>query len=205
MKKKTLLDQLLAPQDQQRLLEKIKQIENRSSGEVRLHITDKRVKDTMKAARKTFTDLEMTRTRRRNGVLVFLSLPSRTFAIVGDEGIDRLTGPQYWENLRDTMAERFSAGSYADGLLDIFDQVEAVLNQELHQVMDGQLRGIWLNGEHGFPKKYFSQGDAVEPPHQLLFIINLYRICEPQRMQIAVCPDKVIRDPCAFLIVSCDS
>jgi len=127
MKKKTLLDQLLAPQDQQRLLEKIKQIENRSSGEVRLHITDKRVKDTMQAARKTFTDLEMTRTRRRNGVLVFLSLPSRTFAIVGDEGIDRLTGPQYWENLRDTMAERFSAGSYADGLLDIFDQVEAVL------------------------------------------------------------------------------
>ncbi len=127
MKKKTLLDQLLAPEDQQRLLDKIRQIENRSSGEVRLHITDRRVKDTMQAARKTFTDLEMTRTRRRNGVLVFLSLPSRTFAIVGDEGIDGVTGPQYWENLRDAMAERFSAGSYADGLLDILDQVEAVL------------------------------------------------------------------------------
>jgi len=127
MKKKTLLDQLLAPEDQQRLLEKIRQIENRSSGEVRLHITDRRVKDTMQAARKTFTALEMTRTRRRNGVLVFLSLPSRTFAIVGDEGIDKVTDPQYWENLRDTMAERFSAGSYADGLLDILDQVEAVL------------------------------------------------------------------------------
>jgi len=127
MKKKTLLDQLLAPQDQQRLLEKIKQIENRSSGEVRLHITDKRVKDTMQAARKTFTDLEMTRTRKRNGVLVFLSLPSRTFAIVGDEGIDRVTPPEYWENLRDAMAGRFSEGSYAEGLLEILNQVEAVL------------------------------------------------------------------------------
>jgi uncharacterized membrane protein len=127
MKKTGLLDQLLSPQDQQRLLEKIGQIENRSSGEVRLHVTDRRVKDTLEAARKTFTALGITRTRRRNGVLVFLSLPSRTFAIVGDEGIDRVTGPQYWESLRDTMAKRFSAGSYADGLLDILDRVEAVL------------------------------------------------------------------------------
>jgi len=127
MKKKALLDQLLSPQDQERLLEKITQIESRSSGEVRLHITDRRVKDTLQAARKTFTALEMTQTRRRNGVLVFLSLPSRAFAIVGDEGIDRVTPPDYWENLRDTMAERFSAGSYSDGLLDILDRVEAVL------------------------------------------------------------------------------
>jgi uncharacterized membrane protein len=127
MKKTGLLDQLLSSQDQQRLLEKIRQIESRSSGEVRLHVTDRRVKDTLQAARKTFIALGMTRTRGRNGVLVFLSLPSRSFAIVGDEGIDRITGPDYWRSLRDTMAKRFSAGSYVDGLLDILDQVEAVL------------------------------------------------------------------------------
>jgi len=127
MKKTGLLDQLLSSQDQQRLLEKIGQIESRSSGEVRLHVTGRRVNDTLQAARKTFVALGMTRTRRRNGVLVFLSLPSRTFAIVGDEGIDRITGPDYWESLRDTMSKRFSAGGYADGLLDILDQVEAVL------------------------------------------------------------------------------
>lgn len=127
MKKTDLLDQLLSSQDQQRLLEKIRQIESRSSGEVRLHVTDRRVKDTLQAARKTFIALGMTRTRGRNGVLVFLSLPSRSFAIVGDEGIDRITGPDYWGSLRDTMAKRFSAGSYVDGLLDILDQVEAVL------------------------------------------------------------------------------
>jgi uncharacterized membrane protein YgcG len=127
MEKSSLLDQLFSPQDQQRLLEKIRQIESRSSGELRLHVSDKRVKDTLQAARKTFTALGMTRTRRRNGVLVFLSLPSRTFAIVGDEGIDRITGPGYWEKLRDTMSERFSAGGYTEGLLEILDRVEAVL------------------------------------------------------------------------------
>jgi uncharacterized membrane protein len=127
MKKTGLLDQLLSAQDQQRLLEKIRQIESRSSGEVRLHVTDRRVKDPLDIARKTFTALGMIRTRSRNGVLVYLSLPSRTFAIVGDEGIDRVTPPDYWQNLRDTMAERFSTGGYCEGLLEILDRVEAVL------------------------------------------------------------------------------
>lgn len=127
MKNKGSLDQLITPEDKKRLLDKIGQIENRSSGEVRIHVTTKRVKDPLQAARKTFTALEMTLTRRRNGVLVFLCLPSRRFAIVGDEGIDWVVPPNYWESLRDTMAEKFSAGSYTEGLLEILDRVETVL------------------------------------------------------------------------------
>jgi uncharacterized membrane protein YgcG len=127
MDNEELLDRLITPEDQKRLLEKIGGIERRSSGEVRIHVTGRRVKDPLEAARGTFTALGMTRTRRRNGVLVFLSLPSRKFAIVGDEGIDRVTPPGYWESLRDAMAGKFSEGSYAEGLLEILDRVEAVL------------------------------------------------------------------------------
>jgi uncharacterized membrane protein YgcG len=46
---------------------------------------------------------------------------------VGDEGIDRVTPLDYWDSLRDTLAERFTAGSYCEGLLEILDRVEAVL------------------------------------------------------------------------------
>ena len=127
MKEKGSLDQLIGAEDRQRLLDKIARIEKRSSGEVRIHVTARRVKDPMEEARRTFTALGMTHTRRRNGVLVFLSLPSRQFAIVGDEGIDRVTRSDYWEGLRDAMAERFSLGSYTEGLLEILDRVETVL------------------------------------------------------------------------------
>jgi uncharacterized membrane protein len=127
MKGKGSLDQLIGSEDRQRLLDKIARIEKRSSGEVRIHVTDRRVKDPLQEARRAFTALGMTRTRRRNGVLVFLSLPSRRFAIVGDEGIDRVTRADYWESLRDAMVERFSTGSYTEGLLEILDRVETVL------------------------------------------------------------------------------
>jgi uncharacterized membrane protein len=127
MKNKGSFDQLIAPEEQNRLLDKIARIEKRSSGEVRIHVTGRRVKDPLEAARRTFTSLGMTRTERRNGVLVFLSLPSRRFAIVGDQGIDRVTPEDYWDGLRDTLAEHFSAGGYCKGLLEILERVESVL------------------------------------------------------------------------------
>jgi uncharacterized membrane protein len=127
MKNKGSLDRLITPEEQDRLLDKIARIEKRSSGEVRIHVTGRRVEDPLEAARKTFTSLGMAATERRNGVLLFLSLPSRRFAIVGDQGIDRLTPPDYWDGLRDALAERFSAGEYCEGLLEILDWVEAVL------------------------------------------------------------------------------
>ena len=127
MKDKGSLDRLIPPEEQNRLLDKIARIEKCSSGEVRIHVTDRRVKDPLEAARKTFTALGMAATKRRNGVLVFLSLPSRSFAIVGDEGIDRVTPPDYWDRLRDALAQRFAAGNFYEGLLEILDRVESVL------------------------------------------------------------------------------
>jgi uncharacterized membrane protein len=127
MKNDGSLDRLITPAEQNRLLDKIARIEKRSSGEVRIHVSGRRVDDPLKAARRTFASLGMTATARRNGVLVFLSLPSRSFAIVGDEGIDRVTPPDYWDTLRDALAERFAAGRFCDGLVEILDRVESVL------------------------------------------------------------------------------
>jgi uncharacterized membrane protein len=121
------LDRLITPEDQNRLLDKIARIEKHSSGEVRIHVADRRVRDPLREAHRVFTSLGMSATRRRNGVLVFLSLPSRKFAIVGDEGIDRVTPADYWDDLRDRLAAHFAAGRFCDGLLEILDRVEAVL------------------------------------------------------------------------------
>jgi uncharacterized membrane protein len=129
MKNKGSLDRLITPEEQNKLLDKIARIEKRSSGEVRIHVTGRRVDDALEEARKTFTSLGMAATERRNGVLVFLSLPSRKFAIVGDEGIDRVTPADYWESLRDAMAGRFATGRFCEGLLEILDRVESVLTE----------------------------------------------------------------------------
>ena len=60
------------------------------------------------------------------GTIPPLACP-RSFAIVGDAGIDRVTPADFWDSLRNTLAERFTAGRYCEGLLQILDRVEAVL------------------------------------------------------------------------------
>ena len=147
MKDKGSLDRLISPEEQNRLLDKIASIEKRSSGEVRIHVSGRRAADPLASARRVFTSLGMKATRRRNGVLVFLSLPSRRFAIVGDEGIDRVTPAEYWDVLRDTLAARFASGQFCEGLLEILDRVEAVL------------------AEH-FP---YEKGDVDELPNELSY------------------------------------
>ena len=75
MNERPFLDRLLDPEDRERILGKIASIESKSSGEVQVHVSDRRVRDPLAAARKTFASLGMTRIRLRNGVLVYPSLP----------------------------------------------------------------------------------------------------------------------------------
>ena len=52
-------------------------------------------------------------TAARNGVLIYLAVRERTFAIIGDEGIDRVVPPGFWEETKDVMAGYFREGKFA--------------------------------------------------------------------------------------------
>jgi uncharacterized membrane protein len=52
----------------------------------------------------------MTRTRHRNGVLIYLATEHRKFAILGDEGIHRVVPENYWEDVKEEMQKNFREG-----------------------------------------------------------------------------------------------
>jgi uncharacterized membrane protein len=62
-------------------------------------------------ARRTFFELGVQRTARRNGVLLFIVMKKRCFEIVTDEGVARVVGPEVWEE----VAGRISEGIDRDG------------------------------------------------------------------------------------------
>ena len=109
--------------------------EDRTSGEIRIHLEDRSEEDVMNCARRVFEKLGMTQTAARNGVLLYLSVEDHAYAILGDEGIDRVVPPNFWEDIRAQMGERFRAGEFQKGIIEAIDQV----GEKLHQFFPASL------------------------------------------------------------------
>lgn len=108
----------LTSEEEERVLGAIRSFEERTSGEIRVHLAHRVRGDVAAEARRTFERLGMTATERRNGVLFFVAVASRRLAIVGDEGIDAKVPEGFWQECLELTRRRFAEGRYADGLVE---------------------------------------------------------------------------------------
>ncbi len=127
---------LTAPQKAQ-VKAAIEAAELRTSGEIQVHIEQRCHKPMMERAVEVFQILKMHRTAQRNGVLFYVAIEPHCFAIVGDEGINRVVEPGFWDAIRDHVVKRFGQQAYADGLAEGIHQVgEALRRYFPHQADD---------------------------------------------------------------------
>lgn len=103
--------------DDERIVAAIRAAEARSRGEIRVHVAEGPVPDARRAAEADFARLGMAGTAERNGVLILVAPESRSFAVVGDRGIDERCPPGFWEELAAGMAGEFRAGRFTDGIV----------------------------------------------------------------------------------------
>ncbi|HEX7878202.1 MAG TPA: TPM domain-containing protein [Candidatus Eisenbacteria bacterium] len=110
-----------------RVVDAIKAAEKGTTGEIRVRIARKCGRPPLEAAQITFHALRMDQTAQRNGVLLYLSLVDREFAVFGDEGIDRHIGCDGWNAIRDRLADRFKKDQFADGLAEAITDIGKTL------------------------------------------------------------------------------
>ncbi len=92
--------------------------EQRTSGEIRVHLEKKCAPDQAYAeAVRWFEKLRMHQTQERNGILFFLAPESRAFAVVGDSGIHACVGESFWIDVREVALAHFREGRLGDGLV----------------------------------------------------------------------------------------
>jgi uncharacterized membrane protein len=103
-------------EEQKLLVDAIGKAEQHTSGEIRLHLENFCWGDEVKAARKVFTRIGMHKTAEQNGVLFYIATLSHKIAIIGDEGIHRKLGAEYWKTLADNLIEQFKANKKAEAL-----------------------------------------------------------------------------------------
>lgn len=94
----------------------IEQAELNTSGEIRVHIEDECDEDVLDRAAFVFNRLKMNKTEQRNGVLFYLALDSHKFAIIGDKGINAVVPEDFWNQIKDEMADSFKQGDFIKGL-----------------------------------------------------------------------------------------
>ena len=87
-----------------------------TSGEIRVHIENSCPGDVLDRAAKVFKILGMHKTKLRNGVLIYLAIRNRKFAIIGDSGINAVVDKGYWDNSKAKMLEAFRDGQFTGGL-----------------------------------------------------------------------------------------
>lgn len=62
--------------------------------------------------------LKMDETELKNGVLFYICMQSKSFAIIGDKGINDLVEPNFWNSTKDHVIEKFKEGQYKSGLIN---------------------------------------------------------------------------------------
>ena len=90
--------------------------EQKTSGEIRVHLDKKGGNDPFDEGKKVFEKLGMTNTEARNGVLIYLCFNRKQIAILGDKGIHELVPDTFWDNTYKRMAEAFKKGAFEEGI-----------------------------------------------------------------------------------------
>lgn len=104
-------------EEQKRILAAIEEAEDRTSGEIRLHLENFCPGNEVHVASRIFTTLGMHKTAERNGVLIYIATVSHKIAIVGDKGIYEKLGSTYWESMVNELISEFKAHHHADALV----------------------------------------------------------------------------------------
>ena len=107
----------LSAKEERQIISSIKEAEKTTSGEIRIHIDEVSETNVLKRAKQAFVTLEMDKTENRNGVLFYVSVKDREFAICGDIGIDQITPSDFWEVIKDTVIDHFKRSEFVDGLI----------------------------------------------------------------------------------------
>lgn len=98
------------------LLASIKEAEKETSGEIRLHIEATCDGEVLDRAAWVFKKMGMDKTAERNGVLFYLAVQDRKFAIIGDAGINAKVPAGFWDSISELLSKKFREGKFTEGL-----------------------------------------------------------------------------------------
>ncbi len=113
-----MAEKLFSPAEREQIVDAIRSAETSTSGEIQVHIESHCKGEVLDRAAEVFETLKMYQTKDRNGVLFYLAVLDHRFAILGDAGINQVVPENFWENIKNHMADLFQKGLFTQGLME---------------------------------------------------------------------------------------
>jgi uncharacterized membrane protein len=107
-------------EEEQRIVQAIRQAEKNTSAEIRVHLEHQIPKNAQIVERAVhlFYQLEMDKTAQRNGVLFYFAIQEKQFAVFGDHGIDKKVAEAFWVKIKNELITSFKKQAYTQGLIN---------------------------------------------------------------------------------------
>lgn len=112
------IEDFLTPAEEQEIITAIRNAEEYTSGEIRVHIENHCEKELVTRTQELFHYLKMDNTKLQNGVLIYLAVGDKKFYIYGDKGINDVVETDFWESTKEIMQTHFKHGRFKQGLID---------------------------------------------------------------------------------------
>ena len=106
-----------SPEEQDDIRQAIMNAELDTSGEIRVHVENVCRGQVLNRASYVFKTLGMSNTELRNGILIYLAVRNRKFAIIGDKGINNVLPPDFWDSIKNRMLDYFRDDNFFEGII----------------------------------------------------------------------------------------
>ena len=112
------IEDFLTEEEEQEIIEAIRVAEQKTSGEIRVHIEKSSKIDAINRTMEVFHYLKMDNTKLQNGVLIYVAVEDKNFVIYGDKGINDVVPVDFWDSTKDIMLTQFKLGNFKQGILE---------------------------------------------------------------------------------------
>ena len=112
------VEDFLTKAEEQEIVEAIQLAEKNTSGEIRVHLEKETSVAVYDRAMEVFDELEMYKTKSKNGVLIYVAVKDKNFVICGDQGINDIVGNDFWNSTKEIMVEYFKKGENKNALVN---------------------------------------------------------------------------------------
>lgn len=115
--------QFLTEEEEQKIIHAIAMAEEKTSGEIRVHIERHSKEEPLQRAAKIFHDLGMDETRFQNGVLIYVATEDHKVAVYAGKSIHRKVEEGFWDNVLALILQHFKEDAFEKGLEEAVHKV----------------------------------------------------------------------------------
>lgn len=109
--------------EQKRIVLAIQRAERKTSCEIRLHVDTQTNLHVLDRAAYLFKQLDMHKTEARNGVLLYVAVKNKEFAIIGDSGVNYYVKDAFWTECKEEVLPAFKAHDFCEGIIACIEKV----------------------------------------------------------------------------------